>query len=151
MAMVSGSWFVLPEALSAKSSPVLVAADDEHFTAVTAHLTRARADLAERLAGARRAPGGSGQQALDRDQEVHRLTARLRALSRFDADLCLGRTVAADGTTTYIGRLGLIAHDDDGEPLLVDWRSPRRRTVLRRHHRAPAGPGEPSALPLGTS
>ena len=30
---------------------------------------------------------------MDRDEEIHRLTARLRALRRFGLDLCLGHMV----------------------------------------------------------
>jgi len=71
----------------------------------------------------RREPGGTGQQALDRDLEVHRLTARLRTLRRYGLDLCLGRMVAADDPEpVYIGRLGLT--DGAGRRLLLDWRSP---------------------------
>ncbi|PWJ54236.1 DNA helicase IV [Quadrisphaera granulorum] len=137
MALTPGSFSVLPASLSAKSAPALTAADDEHFAAVAAYLDHARTDLAGRLAAARRAPGGTGQHALDRDQEVHRLTARLRALSRFDADLCLGRMVTTDGTTIYIGRFGLT--DDDDEQLLVDWRSPAAEPFFAATHAHPMG------------
>ena len=59
---------------------------------------------------------------MDRDMEVHRLTARLRTLRRFGLDLCLGRIVRADGSEpVYVGRLGLT--DSTGRQLLVDWRS----------------------------
>ncbi|GAB2692542.1 RNA polymerase recycling motor ATPase HelR [Thalassiella azotivora] len=120
---LSTSVFRLPEHLVAKADPTLVADDEEHLVAVAVALEAAVADLSHRLDAARSAPGGSGQQALDRDQEVHRLTARLRTLSRFGLDVCLGRMVPADGgRPVYVGRLGL--KDTTGEPLLVDWRSP---------------------------
>ena len=65
----------------------------------------------------RRAPGRLGQEALERDVEVRRLTARLRALRRFGLDLCLGRLVGADHPEPlYIGRLGLT--DSKGGRLL---------------------------------
>jgi len=55
--------------------------------------------------------------------EIHRLTARLRALRRFGLDLCLGRMVrAANPEPAYVGRLGLT--DSEGRRLLLDWRSP---------------------------
>ena len=45
---------------------------------------------------------------MDRDLEIHRLTASLRLLRRFGLDVCLGRMVCADSPEpTYIGRLGL--------------------------------------------
>ncbi|HET6653256.1 MAG TPA: RNA polymerase recycling motor ATPase HelR [Nocardioides sp.] len=116
------SAFDLPDHLTAKADPALIADDEQHFAAVADSLERSIADLSDRLDAARQAPGGSGQQALDRDLEVHRLTARLRTLRRFGLDLCLGRMVGiADPEPVYVGRLGL--KDGDGRPLLIDWRS----------------------------
>ncbi|MGC5167094.1 RNA polymerase recycling motor ATPase HelR [Luteimicrobium sp. DT211] len=115
--------FDLPHRLAAKADPALVADDERHLAAVAACLERTVADLAARLDATRRAPARAGQQALDRDQEVHRLTARLHTLRRHGVDLCLGRMVPADGgEPVYVGRLGLT--DADGRQLLVDWRSP---------------------------
>jgi hypothetical protein len=116
------SSFALPAARTAKSDVRRVGADDAHFAAITAHLDAAADDVRERLAAARRLPGGSGQEAFDRDQEIHRLTGRLRLLDRYGVDLCLGRMVPVDGSpAVYVGRLGLTA--SDGTTLLVDWRS----------------------------
>ncbi|MYW17288.1 AAA family ATPase, partial [Streptomyces sp. SID2955] len=117
------SAFALPDRLSAKADPALIADDDRHFAAVAECLERSVAELTGRLAAERKAPGGAGRQAMDRDAEIHRLTARLRALRRFGLDLCLGRMVTADGLEpVYVGRLGLT--DSTGRRLLVDWRSP---------------------------
>ncbi|ROS26081.1 RNA polymerase recycling motor ATPase HelR [Cellulomonas sp. PhB150] len=114
--------FHLPERLAAKADPALVERDEEHFAAIAASLEATIAELTGRLDAARRAPGGHGTAALERDQEVHRLTARLRTLRRFGLDLCLGRMVGEDGSVVYVGRLGLT--DADGRRLLLDWRSP---------------------------
>jgi hypothetical protein len=115
--------FALPERLAAKADPALIGDDEQHLAAIAAALEESVADLTERLDLARRAPGRSGQAALDRDQEVHRLTARLRVLRRFTLDVCLGRMVPADGSPpVYVGRLGLT--DAADRRLLVDWRSP---------------------------
>lgn len=120
---LTSSSFALPERLAAKSDPALIGDDEQHLAAIAATLSQTVLDLTERLDAARRAPAGSGQAALDRDQEVHRLTARLRVLRRFTLDLCLGRMVPADGSPpVYIGRLGLT--DATDRRLLVDWRSP---------------------------
>ncbi|GAA1172580.1 RNA polymerase recycling motor ATPase HelR [Ornithinimicrobium humiphilum] len=101
----------------------LVAADEAHLAAVADAVGATVAELEERLAQERRAPAGLGQQALERDQQVHRLSARLRTLQRFGADLCLGRMVlAGQDEPVYVGRLGLT--DREGRRLLVDWRSP---------------------------
>ncbi|SEO60258.1 RNA polymerase recycling motor ATPase HelR [Trujillonella endophytica] len=131
------SAFALPEHLSAKSDPALIGADEQHFAAMADDLRRTVADLTERLDAERRAPGGIGQAALDRDLEVHRLSARLRTLRRFGLDLCLGRMVAADGGTVYVGRLGLT--DGAGQRLLVDWRSPAAEPFFGATHADPMG------------
>lgn len=143
------SVFALPRSLDAKSDPALVGDDDAHLAAVAAALDAQVDALVTRLDTARRAPARGGTQAVERDQEVHRLTARLRLLRRFGADLCLGRAVGADGTRTYVGRVGLT--DADGMRLLVDWRSPAaepffaatvahpRGLVSRRRYRWAAG------------
>ncbi|GAA2975655.1 hypothetical protein JOD63_000523 [Microbacterium terrae] len=115
--------FDLPPNLSAKADRALIAADVEHFAAIDVALRTQLADLTARLEVTRLAPARGGQLALDRDLEVHRLTARIRALRRFGLDACLGRVVPADGSPpTYIGRFGL--SDADGRRLLVDWRAP---------------------------
>jgi DNA helicase IV len=70
--------------------------------------------------------------------EIHRLTARLRALRRFGLDLCLGRIVGADSPEpVYIGRLGLT--DTAGRRLLVDWRSPAAEPFFGATHANPMG------------
>nr|BFD82093.1 RNA polymerase recycling motor ATPase HelR [Streptomyces sp. Xyl84] len=130
--------FDLPERLSAKADPALTAADERHFAAVAQCLEQSIAELSEHLDAARRAPGGLGRQAMDRDAEVHRLTARLRTLRRFGLDLCLGRMVGADGTEpVYVGRLGLT--DSTGRRLLLDWRSPAAEPFFGATHADPMG------------
>lgn len=129
--------FDLPKGRAAKGNPDLVAADARHFAAITASLEETIADLTQRLETTRRRPGGGGQDALDRDLEIHRLTARLRTLQRFGVDLCLGRIVATDGRTQYIGRLGL--SDRQGRPLLLDWRSPAAEPFFGATHGTPMG------------
>ncbi|MEV1205843.1 AAA family ATPase, partial [Microbispora rosea] len=113
------SAFDLPDRLSHKADPKLIAADERHFAAIAESLEQSIADLAGRLDAELRAPGGAGRQALDRDLEVHRLTARLRVLRRFGLDLCLGHMVGEDDPEpVYIGRLGLT--DSAGRRLLLD-------------------------------
>jgi len=92
-----GGVFRLPTHLARKADPALVADDERHFAAVADAVAHAVSDLAARLDEARRTGVRAGQAALDRDQEVHRLTARLRVLERFGLDACLGRMVPADG------------------------------------------------------
>ncbi|MFD8707415.1 RNA polymerase recycling motor ATPase HelR [Kitasatospora sp. NPDC059648] len=132
------SAFDLPERLSAKAAPALIAADERHFAAIAESLDQAIAELSEQLDAARRAPGGAGQAAMDRDIEVHRLSARLRTLRRYGLDLCLGRIVTAeDAEPLYVGRLGLT--DSEGRRLLVDWRSPAAEPFFAATHGDPMG------------
>ncbi|MFP1664019.1 RNA polymerase recycling motor ATPase HelR [Streptomyces cavourensis] len=135
---MSPSAFRLPDRLSPKADPALIAADEEHFAAVARTLEESVAELTARLDAERRAPGGTGRQAMDRDAEIHRLTARLRTLRRFGLDLCLGRMVGADGSApVYVGRLGLT--DSTGHRLLVDWRSPAAEPFFGATHARPMG------------
>src|SRR3954449_12871081 len=132
------SAFDLPEHLAAKADPALIADDERHFAAIAESLQQSIADLTERLDAGRRAPGGIGQEALDRDLEIHRLTARLRALRRFGLDLALGRIVCADDDEPlYIGRLGLT--DRSGRQLLLDWRLPGAEPFFGATHAQPMG------------
>jgi hypothetical protein len=135
---LTASAFDLPGRLAAKADPALIAADEQHFTAIADSLGQSIADLSDRLDAERKAPGGIGQKALDRDMEIHRLSARLRALRRFGLDLCLGRIVGADDPEpVYIGRLGLT--DAAGRRLLLDWRSPAAGPFFGATHASPMG------------
>ncbi len=132
------SAFDLPDHLTAKADPTLIAGDEQHFAAIAESLEQSIADLSDRLDAERMAPGGIGQEAMDRDMEIHRLTARLRTLRRFGLDLCLGRIVRADAPEpVYIGRLGLT--DRAGRRLLLDWRSPAAEPFFAATHANPMG------------
>ncbi|NUU20353.1 MAG: AAA family ATPase [Streptomycetaceae bacterium] len=138
MGRLTTSAFDLPEHLAAKADPRLIAGDERHFAAIAVSLEQAIAELSDRLDAERKAPGGLGRGAMDRDVEIHRLTARLRALRRFGLDLCLGHVVAADDPEpVYIGRLGLT--DSAGRRLLVDWRSPAAEPFFAATHGNPMG------------
>jgi DNA helicase IV len=132
------SAFNLPDHLTPKADPALIAADEQHFAVIAESLEQSIADLSDRLDTERKAPGGTGQAALDRDLEIHRLTARLRTLRRFGLDLCLGHIVRADDPEpVYIGRLGLT--DSTGRRLLLDWRSPAAEPFFGATHADPMG------------
>jgi DNA helicase IV len=135
---LTASAFDLPNRLAGKADPTLIAEDERQFAAIAESLQSSIAELSDRLELQRRSPAGIGQKALDRDQEVHRLTGRLRALRRFGLDLCLGRMVPDDGSEpVYIGRLGLT--DSAGQRLLVDWRSPAAEPFFGATHGNPMG------------
>ncbi len=135
---LSTSVFHLPDHLSRKAEPALIAGDEAHFAAIFDSLERSIAELSDRLGAERRTRGGAGQEAMERDQQIHRLTGRLRTLRRFGADLCLGRIVGeADAGPVYIGRLGLT--DNAGRQLLIDWRAPAAAPFFGATHANPMG------------
>ncbi|MFE0702431.1 RNA polymerase recycling motor ATPase HelR [Streptomyces sp. NPDC058872] len=130
--------FDLAGTLAPKADPALIAADERHFAAIAACLDESIAELSARLDAERKAPGGIGREAMDRDAEIHRLSGRLRTLRRFGLDLCLGRVVGEDGAEpVYIGRLGLT--DGTGRRLLIDWRSPAAEPFFAATHARPMG------------
>jgi DNA helicase IV len=132
------SAFKLSNNLAHKADPALIGWDEEHFAAMATSLQQSIADLSDRVDQLRKAPGGTGQEAMDRDLEVHRLTARLRVMRRFGLDLCLGRMVRAqDAEPVYIGRVGLA--DSAGRRLLVDWRSPAAEPFFGATYANPMG------------
>ncbi|MGI5430636.1 RNA polymerase recycling motor ATPase HelR [Streptomyces sp. CA-179760] len=138
MTPLTTSAFDLPDRLSHKTDPALIAGDERQFAAIAECLEQSIAELSDRLEAERRAPGGMGRQAMDRDAEIHRLTGRLRALRRFGLDLCLGHMAGADGSEpVYVGRLGLT--DSEGRRLLVDWRSPAAEPFFGATHADPMG------------
>ncbi|MFI7275701.1 RNA polymerase recycling motor ATPase HelR [Streptomyces sp. NPDC049879] len=132
------SAFALPGTLAAKADPAMIADDERHFAAVARSVAESVADLSAQLDAARKAPGGIGRAAMDRDTEVHRLSGRLRTLRRFGLDLCLGRVVHADAAEpVYIGRIGLT--DSTGRRLLLDWRAPAAEPFFAATHAHPQG------------
>ncbi|MFD4424931.1 RNA polymerase recycling motor ATPase HelR [Rhodococcus sp. NPDC058481] len=135
---LSAGAFDLPDHLSHKADPALIAGDEQHFAAIAESLEQSIADLTNRIDAERKAPRRLGQEAMERDMMVHRLAAELRALRRFGLDLCLGHIVRADNPEpVYIGRLGLM--DSAGRQLLVDWRTPAAEPFFGATHGNPMG------------
>ena len=138
MNSLTTSVFDLPDRLSAKADPALIADDEQHFAAIAESLEQSIAELSDRLDAERKAPGGIGQNAMERDLEIHRLSSRLRLLRRFGLDLCLGRMVSADTREpVYVGRTGLT--DRAGRGLLLDWRSAAAEPFFGATHANPMG------------
>ncbi|BDZ51285.1 hypothetical protein GCM10025867_35260 [Frondihabitans sucicola] len=134
----STSAFDLPDRLASKRDEALIRDDERHFAAIAGSLRAATAEVAARLDDARRETGGIGQEAMDRDLEIRRLSARLRILGRFGLDLCLGRMTFADGAApVYVGRLGVT--DSAGRRLLIDWRSPQAEPFFGATRANPQG------------
>jgi DNA helicase IV len=103
-----------------------------------------REETRGKLAQVRRdAPGGSHQNRSERDAYATHYEDRLAQLDAVDHRLVFGRLDLDDGSTRYIGRIGLT--DEDYERLMVDWRAPEagtfyqatafdRQGVQRRRH-----------------
>jgi hypothetical protein len=130
------SAFDLPGRLAAKADPALIVGDERHFAAIAESLEQTIADLSDRLDAERKTPGGIGQAAMDRDMEIHRMSARLRVLRRFGLDLCLGRIVRADNPEpVYIGRAS--ARRACGPAPCETWSPREQRRRLRPTRRWP--------------
>jgi hypothetical protein len=110
-----------PSGFSAQALQAL-APDDRHFHNVLAVVAAQLDTLKQALAELRLQKVPQGSALYQRDIEIHSLSQQYHRLSRLGSEICLGRFDRADGTRVYIGRLGV--RDDDGQPLLVDWRTP---------------------------
>ena len=80
------SAFNLPEHLSPKAAPSLIAHDEQHFAAIAASLEETIADLKGQLEAIRKSPSRFGQEAVEKDVETRRLTGRLKALKTFGVE-----------------------------------------------------------------
>ena len=130
--------FHLSQRQITKATVALIGADRQHFAAIDSTLEQQASQLVGELAKLRLEAVGRGRRALDRDLEIHRLSARLRMLRRFGLDVCLGRMVFGDGSDPiYIGRLGLT--DLAGRQLLVDWRTPAAEPFFAATYARPLG------------
>src|ERR687893_743181 len=109
----------------------------QELEAETARIRRLHALLAAELAaataharGRSAAPtGGELSARWERDVSVHRWSERVSALGAARAALCFGRLDHTDGSTGYVGRIGL-TDPADGESALLDWRAPAVRPVF---------------------
>lgn len=123
MTSLSPHPFALADVAASKADPRLIEDDQRHFAAMSAQRDRSISELTAQLAATLAASARAGEAALERDLQIHRLTARLNTVRRCGLDACLGRIAQLrEDIPSYIGRLGLT--DDDGAHLMLDWRSP---------------------------
>ena len=82
-----------------------------------------KATARRRLEEAHAAGGGTPQARSERESYIRLYTQELATYRAANMGLCFGRLDGTDGSTNYVGRVGL--RDDDSEltPLLLDWRS----------------------------
>ncbi|MPV36348.1 HelD family protein [Georgenia subflava] len=119
--------------------------EQDHLDGLYARVDELRREVADRLDAALAPAGRRGQDLVERDAQVTRLTARRTALDHAEEGLCFGRVDRTDGSHLYVGRLGLRSAPPERAPLLLDWRAPGARPfytataasnqgVLRRRH-----------------
>jgi DNA helicase IV len=93
---------------------------------------------AEGLATAARFTESRSAQALfERDSAIVHANRRLAALDIAKDRLMVGRLDLADGSCLYVGRLAVA--DEDGDPLVVDWRAPAAEPFYRALPHDPMG------------
>ncbi|MEV6639125.1 UvrD-helicase domain-containing protein [Amycolatopsis sp. NPDC051371] len=81
----------------------------------------------------------SAARGADADPEAEAVwQAEVARLDSVEPGLCFGRLDLEDGRRVYVGRLGLF-REDDGEPLLLDWRVPAARAFYTATAAAPHG------------
>lgn len=82
--------------------------------------------------------GGTFANRVERDVRVELSERRLAQLRVGDASVCFGRLdMAEDEERFYIGRIGI--SDEDGDPLVVDWRAPVAEPFYRATPAEPLG------------
>jgi DNA helicase IV len=111
-------------------------AEQAHLDLLYARLDEVRADTAASLAQLSRV-GTAGTPAgrVERDAFLTMHRDNLNRLSAVEQRLCIGRLDLLEGSSRYIGRIGLT--DPDGTRLLLDWRAPAAQPFYR------ATPAEP--------
>lgn len=93
-------------------------------------LDELRAATGDRLRAVRReGPSGSPQNRSERDAFATLYEDRLAQLEAVEDRLAFGRLDLVDGSTRYVGRIGLT--DDEHAPLLTDWRAPAAQSFYR--------------------
>jgi DNA helicase IV len=98
---------------------------------------RARSEEALREVHGQGGQGGTFAARMEREVSAYEQARRLSQLNAVDRGLCFGRMDDTDRRTFYIGRIGL--HDDEYEPVLIDWRAPAARPFYAATPNDPAG------------
>src|ERR1700742_2215276 len=98
---------------------------------------RARSEEALHEVHGRGADGGTFAARMEREVSAYEQARRLSQLNSVDRGLCFGRMDDTADHTFYIGRIGL--HDDEYEPVLIDWRAPAARPFYAATPNDPAG------------
>jgi DNA helicase IV len=98
---------------------------------------RQRSESALREIHSRGGAGGTFAARIEREVSASEQARRLAQLNGVERGLCFGRMDDSGGHTFYIGRIGL--HDEEYEPVLIDWRAPAARPFYAATPNDPAG------------
>jgi len=98
---------------------------------------RQRSEAALREVHGQGSAGGTFAARVEREVSAAEQARRLSQLNGVERGLCFGRMDDSDGHTFYIGRIGL--HDDEYEPVLIDWRAPAARPFYAATPNDPVG------------
>src|SRR6201994_1416603 len=98
---------------------------------------RARSEESLREVHGQGGQGGTFAARMEREVSAYEQARRLSQLNSVDRGLCFGRMDDTGRHTFYIGRIGL--HDDEYEPVLIDWRAPAARPFYAATPNDPAG------------
>ncbi|MEC3976658.1 HelD family protein [Amycolatopsis sp. H20-H5] len=119
-----------------------LAREQDYVTTLYRKLDVERTHAQSRLTETLRQTGGTPQARTERDVATTLYSDRLAQLGSVEQGLCFGRLDFVPESveeTTYVGRLGLFAEDDDYRPLLVDWRAPVARPFYLATAASPDG------------
>jgi len=101
-----------------------IAGEQQVVDACYARLDALTTHLSTRIEGLSRQEGtGTEQDLLERQAMFDSLVQQLSSARSATSRLCFGRLDYAEGPTRHIGRIGL--RDEDGDPVLLDWRAPQ--------------------------
>ncbi len=98
---------------------------------------RARTEKALREVEGLGGQGGTFAARMEREVSASEQARRLTQLNGVERGLCFGRMDDTADHTFYIGRIGL--HDDEYDPVLIDWRAPAARPFYAATPNDPAG------------
>ena len=111
-----------------------------HLDLLYGHLDEMRERAAQRLSETRLTRGSTHQAMSERDSMSAMLADQIERYDAVENGLCFGRIDGLDGSTRYIGRIGLY-DEKSGEhiPLLTDWRAPASRPFYLATAASPEG------------
>ena len=113
--------------------------EQTYITGLYERLDELRERASDRLAGTLRQVGGTPAARTEREALTVMYRQQLAQLDAAENGLCFGRLEFNDGATSYIGRLGMHADNENYDQLLMDWRADAARPFYLA---TAASPGE---------